>query len=131
MEDVGGQPLCFYTKFIIFWLKILTRMTPSTEDDKHCEYLFIPKKYWRSEARPCLQICSSFLKESLYEMNLNICDPRGMIFCMCIASSKLEDPKFPYSKLFPLKCYLYISLLLEIMAAWAYLVNSHFWNIWK
>lgn len=93
--------------------------------------LIHPQKHWMSEARPCLPTCLSFLKESFFEMNLNVCNPRGMIFCIYVASSKWEDPKFPSSKLFQLKCYLYISLLLEIMAVCDYLVNSHFWNIWK
>lgn len=72
-------------------------------------------------ARPCLLMCSSFLKDSFFDMNLNVCNTKR-VFCMCITYSKLENAKFPYIKVFQLKCYLYlyIPLLLETMAVWDY-----------
>lgn len=33
LEDEDGKPLYSYTKFTIFWLKILMTMRPSTGDD--------------------------------------------------------------------------------------------------
>jgi len=34
LKDVSMEQLCAYTKFAIFWLKILTMISPSTENDR-------------------------------------------------------------------------------------------------